>query len=77
MKGIFGILAAGIAVFAYIPYIREIIRGDSKPKQTTWLISTTIDFMYTVSAVVEDGAVILFFAIYSKPSFIDYLKKGN
>ncbi len=60
MKEAFGIIAAVIAFFAYIPYIREIIRGDSKPKQATWLIWTILGLTYTVSAIIEGGAAILF-----------------
>ena len=60
MKDIFGIVAAAIAIYAYFPYLKEIVAGETKPKQATWLIWSLLGATYTFSAIFEGGAALLF-----------------
>ena len=36
-------LAAGIAIFAFLPYMLEIALGKTKPKLSTWIVFFVID----------------------------------
>lgn len=54
MKEILGASAVGIALYSYIPYLRDIFRGKTKPHAFSWLVwgvLTGIGFF----AQVQDG----------------------
>lgn len=56
MKELFGILALTVSVGANIPYIFDIIKGNSKPERISWFLWTLLGFTYYFSAVFDDGA---------------------
>ncbi len=38
MVDLFGVLAGVLSAFAYLPYIRDTLRGDTRPERASWLI---------------------------------------
>lgn len=55
MKELLSLLAAGIAIAGYIPYLRGIQRGTVQPHPYTWLISTFVSGVILAGQIV-DGA---------------------
>lgn len=54
-KLFFGILSALIAIASIIPYVRDIVRGKTKPHMYSWLIWTILQIIGT-AAQFQDGA---------------------
>ncbi len=52
---VFGILAVGVAVADTIPYVRDILRGTTRPHRGTWLIWGILAIVVTLSQH-SDGA---------------------
>ena len=55
MKEAFGILAALVAIVAYIPYLRGIRTGAVQPHPYTWLISALVSGII-LAGQIADGA---------------------
>jgi len=55
VKEVFSALAIGLTLWAFIPYIRSIYRGKTKPHVFSWLIWGSTTFIVFL-AQLEDGA---------------------
>lgn len=54
--------AAGIlAMIAYVPYIRDILKGDAKPERTSWFIWVVLAIIAFVSQLAEGARSSLWF----------------
>jgi hypothetical protein len=49
MQASFGIIAGVLQLVASAPYVRDILRGSTKPHRATWLIWTTLSFVVLAS----------------------------
>jgi hypothetical protein len=49
MVAAFGILAGVLQLVASAPYVRDILRGSTKPQRATWTIWTTLSFVVLAS----------------------------
>jgi hypothetical protein len=49
MHASFGILAGILQLVASAPYVRDILRGSTKPQRATWTIWTTLSFVVLAS----------------------------
>jgi hypothetical protein len=49
MQASFGILAGILQLIASAPYVRDILRGSTKPQRATWTIWTTLSFVVLAS----------------------------
>src|SRR3990167_9255905 len=76
-----GILATLIAIYAYIPYFRNIFRGKTKPHAFSWFVwflLTAIAFFAQVSDNAGPGAWVTgFTAVICFVIFIFGLKRGE
>ncbi len=55
MQAAFGILAGILQLVASAPYVRDILRGSTRPQRATWTIWTTLSFVVLASQW-ADGA---------------------
>lgn len=55
MLHIFGILSGVLVVLAAIPYIRDILKGETRPNKVTWFIWLLLQSLAFVSQLVEGG----------------------
>lgn len=46
---VFGILAGLFSIAAYVPYIRSILKGETKPNRASWSIWTVVSLIIAVS----------------------------
>jgi hypothetical protein len=49
MQAAFGIVAGILQLVASAPYVRDILRGSTKPQRATWTIWTTLSFVVLAS----------------------------
>jgi hypothetical protein len=49
MQAAFGVLAGILQLVATAPYLRDIVRGSTKPQRATWLIWTTLSVVVFAS----------------------------
>jgi hypothetical protein len=49
MQAAFGVIAGILALVATVPYLRDIVRGSTKPQRATWMIWTTLSFVVFAS----------------------------
>ena len=42
MLQLFGLIAGDLVILANIPYMRDILRGKTKPERASWLIWFTL-----------------------------------
>jgi hypothetical protein len=81
MKEIFGIIAIILAIVAYVPYFRDIIKGKTKPHVYTWFVwgfITCIIFALQIKGGAGIGAyVTLLTGIFSFVVFLLGLKFGD
>jgi hypothetical protein len=49
MQATFGILAGILQLVATAPYLRDILRGSTKPQRATWIIWTTLSLVVLAS----------------------------
>ena len=49
MQAAFGIVAGVLQLVASAPYVRDILRGTTKPQRATWTIWTTLSFVVLAS----------------------------
>jgi hypothetical protein len=49
MLALFGIIAGILQLVASAPYVRDILRGTTKPQRSTWTIWTTLSFVVLAS----------------------------
>lgn len=59
---LFGILAAILSTAAYLPYIRDTARGQTRPHRASWLIWTVLSAIAFASQVYEGATSSLWFA---------------
>jgi hypothetical protein len=75
-----GILSTLCAIYVGLPYMRTIIRGETRPHQYTWLIYTIMDGIIVVSQYLAGGrlSVLAYFVyfIYAAVIFGLSLKYG-
>lgn len=80
-KVLLGILATILAFIGYFPYVRNTIRGTTKPHAFSWLVWGVLEGIGFVAQVVEGagpGAWVLgFSAVVTFGIFILALKKGS
>jgi len=55
MLHVLGILAGILAIFAAIPYIKDIFKGTTKPNRVTWLIWVTLQTIALVAQFAGGG----------------------
>lgn len=55
IRVILGVLAAGIALVSYIPYIRDIRRGKTKPHAFSWLIWSLLAYIAGIAQLNAGG----------------------
>lgn len=55
LKILFGLIAAGLALFSSYLYIRDIFRGNTKPHTYTWLIWSIVTTIAFFGQVVSGG----------------------
>jgi hypothetical protein len=55
MQLVFGVLALGLNVFGYVPYIRDIIRGRVQPQRVSWVIWMVLVGITAVNQVRNGG----------------------
>jgi hypothetical protein len=87
IKNILSVVAISMAVVGYVPYLRDTIKGKTKPHVFSWFVGMTISFIafglqiqeksgaasfVTLSAAII-SAVILFFAMKNKDKDITRL----
>lgn len=81
MKTALGILATSMAFFSYIPYIRNMLSGKTKPHAFSWLVwgaLTAIAFVGQVSDNAGPGAWVTgFTAMVSFFIFVTALRTGE
>jgi len=81
MKQIIGIVSVLLAIVAYVPYFRDIIKGKTKPHVYTWFVwglVTSIIFALQVKGGGDWGVyVTLSAAVLSFAVFAFGLKNGN
>ena len=58
----FGITAAALSTFAYLPYIRDTIAGRTKPQRASWLIWSVLSLIAFFSQIFEGATSSLWFA---------------
>lgn len=56
MQSVFSFLAGALYVVGYVPYIRSIVFGQSKPAKASWIIWTALD-MLTIAAMFAKGTI--------------------
>lgn len=49
MSGEIGVLAGIVTISAFIPYIRDVVRGKTKPSRSTWIIWSILALILTAS----------------------------
>lgn len=59
---IFGISAALLNMVTLIPYIRDIYAGKTKPERASWVIWTTLSFIFFITNFSEGATESLWFA---------------
>lgn len=59
---LFGILSGVLSTFAYLPYIIDTARGDTKPQRASWLIWSVLGSIAFFSQVFEGATDSLWFA---------------
>jgi len=47
------VVAGILFVFAFIPYIRAILRGETKPAKASWIIWASLDYIVLAGMIVE------------------------
>lgn len=54
MKETFSVLAGFLSIIAYVPYIRAIVKGYTKPAKASWIIWASIDTITFYGMYIED-----------------------
>ena len=57
-----GILSAALSVIAYLPYMRDILRGKTHPQRASWLIWTLLSSLAFAAQYAEGATTTLWFA---------------
>ncbi len=57
MREILGYASFALSMLAMIPYVIDVLKGNTKPERIAWLLWSILGFIYFVSAVIEDGAI--------------------
>ncbi|KNG92274.1 hypothetical protein [Pseudaestuariivita atlantica] len=57
-----GLTAAALGTLAYLPYLRDTLRGDTRPHRATWLIWAVLSSISTVSQAYEGATSSLWFS---------------
>lgn len=57
-KEIFGTISVILAFIAYIPYIRSIILGNTKPHIFSWIIWSISIFIVFLTQIINEGGAI-------------------
>jgi hypothetical protein len=55
MLGVFGIVAGVLQTLVYVPYIRDIARGSTRPHRGTWAIWTALSLIVLASQRADGG----------------------
>ena len=80
-KTLLTVVALLLAVLAYIPYFRDILRGKTKPHAFTWLVWCTMSTVAVFSQVSDGGGVgswvLAFTAIVNFAIFCFAIYKGK
>lgn len=58
----FGMLSAVLSAFAYLPYIRDTLRGTTHPQRASWLIWSVLGSIAFFSQLYEGATASLWFA---------------
>lgn len=56
MLAFFGYISAFLSIVCFLPYIRDIVRGKTKPQRTSWLIWSILGSTIFFSQLAEGGA---------------------
>lgn len=56
-----GLLSAALSVLAFIPYVRDMMKGKTLPLRSTWLIWTVLSTTSLLSNITEGATHSLFF----------------
>lgn len=54
-KMLFMIFSGAIFIIAFIPYIRSILKGETKPKKATWLIWAVLDSITLAGMIMKNS----------------------
>lgn len=54
-KVILGFVATGLAIISYVPYIREMLNGKTKPHTFSWLIWAIITYIAGAAQLAGGG----------------------
>lgn len=55
MKGIFSVIAGLLAIAGFVPYIRAILRGETKPAKASWIIWAGLDTITIAGMYAKDA----------------------
>jgi hypothetical protein len=58
----FGLLSAALSAFAFLPYLRDTLRGTTQPQRAAWLIWSILGSIAFSSQVFEGASHSLWFA---------------
>jgi len=62
MRPILGVLSAVLSIMAYVPYMRDILRGKTQPQRACWLIWSLLCTMAFGAQYAEGATTTLWFA---------------
>ncbi len=57
LKLLLGAIAIALTIFAFFPYIRSILRGDTKPHVFSWVIWGSTTFIVFLAQLADGGGV--------------------
>ncbi len=57
IKVLFSIAATTIAVVSYVPYIRDILRGKTKPHAFSWLVWSLLAYIVGIAQLTNGGGL--------------------
>jgi len=77
---VFGLIAGVLALFSFFPYVRSILKGDTKPERATFAIWTAVNlvafFSYLASGARDTIWLVLVYTIFQTFVFLLSFKYG-
>ena len=61
-RAFFGVVAAIVSCIAYLPYLRDLTAGTTKPQRSSWLVWTVLSSISFASQVAEGASASLLYA---------------